>query len=41
MEKEDSPEIEKDYEILANDYPTYDFAFKIIFIGDSGKKKLF
>ena len=27
-----------DYEILKDDYPTYDLAFKIIIIGDSGKK---
>ena len=27
-----------DYEILRDDYPTYDLAFKIIIIGDSGKK---
>lgn len=41
MTQEDATEIKKDYEILSNDYPTYDFAFKIIVIGDSGKKKLF
>ena len=28
-----------DYEILRDDYPTYDLAFKVIIIGDSGKKK--
>ena len=29
MEKE-----EKDYEILAEDYPNYDYSFKIIVIGN-------
>ena len=28
----------KEYEILGEDYPTYDFSFKIIVIGNSGKK---
>ena len=27
-----------DYEILRDDYPTFDIAFKVIIIGDSGKK---
>ena len=30
----------KDYEILKDDYPEYDLSFKVIVIGDSGKKKL-
>ena len=29
----------KEYELLGEDYPTYDFSFKIIVIGNSGKKK--
>ena len=29
-----------DYEILKDDYPEYDLSFKVIVIGDSGKKKL-
>jgi hypothetical protein len=28
----------KDYEILREDYPNYDLSFKIIVIGNSGKK---
>ena len=35
MEKEN----EKDYEILAEDYPNYDYSFKIIVIGNSGVGK--
>ena len=38
MEQGDSSEIEKDYEVLDKDYPNYDFAFKLIIIGNSGKK---
>ena len=26
----------KDYEILGEDYPSYDYSFKIIVIGNSG-----
>lgn len=26
----------KDYEILGENYPTYDYAFKIILVGNSG-----
>ena len=29
----------KNYEILLEDYPNYDLYFKIIIIGDVGKKK--
>jgi len=29
---------EKDYEILPEDYPNYDLSFKLIVIGNSGKK---
>jgi hypothetical protein len=28
---------EKDYEILRDDYPSFDLSFKIIVIGNSGK----
>ena len=28
----------KDYQLLGEDYPTYDFSFKVIVIGDSGKR---
>jgi hypothetical protein len=28
----------KDYEILSEGYPSYDYSFKIIVIGNSGKK---
>ena len=28
---------EKDYEILGEDYPSFDYSFKIIVIGNSGK----
>ena len=41
MESKKESDIDKalnDYEILRDDYPTYDLAFKIIIIGDSGKK---
>jgi len=31
---------EKDYEILPEEYSQYDLSFKIIVIGNSGKKKL-
>ena len=29
-------EEKKDYEILGEDYPSYDYSFKIIVIGNSG-----
>ena len=35
--KQEEPE--KEYEILREDYPNYDLSFKIIVIGNSGKKK--
>ena len=31
---------EKEYTLLGEDYPNYDFSFKIIVIGNSGKKIL-
>ena len=34
--KEDTTQ---NYEILKEDYPEYDLSFKIIVIGNSGKKK--
>ena len=30
----------KEYEVLGEDYPTYDFSFKVIVIGNSGKKTI-
>ena len=30
---------EKEYEILSEDYANYDLSFKVIVIGNSGKKK--
>ena len=30
-------EEQKDYEILSEGYPSYDYSFKIIVIGNSGK----
>ena len=30
-----------EYELLREDYPNYDLSFKIIVIGNSGKKKIF
>ena len=33
-------EITKDYELLREDYPNYDLSFKVIVIGNSGKKFL-
>ena len=33
-------EIQKDYELLREDYPNYDLSFKVIVIGNSGKKIL-
>lgn len=32
---------EKDYEILKDDYPSYDFSFKVIVIGNSGISNYF
>ena len=39
-EKADSDSDNKDYQLLGEDYPTYDYSFKIIVRGDSGKKIL-
>ena len=36
--KEDTTQ---NYEILKEDYPEYDLSFKIIVIGNSGKKKFY
>ena len=33
-------EEEKDYELLPEEYTQYDLSFKIILIGNSGKKKI-
>ena len=43
MEKNNEVDKEKylnDYEVLRDDYPTYDLSFKVIVIGDTGKKIL-
>ena len=40
-EQENEKQNNKEYEILREDYPNYDLSFKIIVIGNSGKKKLF
>ena len=37
MATEETASPEKDYELLGEDYPTYDYSFKIIVIGNSGK----
>ena len=37
-DKSDSDSSNNDYQLLGEDYPTYDFSFKVIVIGDSGKK---
>ena len=34
-------EIQKDYELLREDYPNYDLSFKVIVIGNSGKRILY
>ena len=41
QEQEKENQNNKDYEILREDYPNYDLSFKIIVIGNSGKKQLF
>ena len=37
-ENEASNETKQDYELLGEEYHTYDYSFKIIVIGNSGKK---
>ena len=37
--EKDTEEQNKDYEILSEEYTQYDLSFKIIVIGNSGKKK--
>ena len=39
MEENQEQSQEKDYEILSEYYPSYDYSFKIIVIGNSGKIK--
>lgn len=39
QKSEESNENSRNYEILPEDYPAYDLAFKIIIIGDSGVGK--
>ena len=41
MAQEETSSSEKDYELLGEDYQTYDYSFKIIVIGNSGKIKFF
>ena len=38
MENPSSATLDVDAEIIPEDYPTYDASFKIIVIGDQGKK---
>ena len=38
VEEKKEEQNEKEYEILREDYPNYDLSFKIIVIGNSGKK---
>ena len=37
MASDDKEPEKKDYQLLGEDFPTYDYSFKIIVIGDSGK----
>ena len=38
--EQEATQNDKEYEILREDYPNYDLSFKIIVIGNSGKKTL-
>jgi len=38
VEEKKEEQNDKGYEILREDYPNYDLSFKIIVIGNSGKK---
>ena len=38
MDKDNDSEF--DYEIMSEDYPTYNLSFKVIILGDSGVEKL-
>ena len=40
MKQEITSSKEKDYELLGEDYQTYDYSFKLIVIGNSGKIKI-
>ena len=40
MAEEEKSSTQKGYELLGEDYPTYDYSFKIIVIGNSGKKNI-
>ncbi len=40
MAEEEKSSTQKDYELLGEDFPTYDYSFKIIVIGNSGKKNI-
>ena len=37
--EQEASQNDKEYEILREDYPNYDLSFKIIVIGNSGKKQ--
>ena len=39
-ELSDEKEKEKDYILLREDFPNYDYSFKVIVIGNSGKYKI-
>ncbi len=40
MSEGEDVEEKKDYEVLPEDYASYDLSFKLIVIGDSGNNKL-
>jgi hypothetical protein len=40
MAEEEKTQTQKEYEPLGEDFPTYDYSFKIIVIGNSGKKNI-
>ena len=39
-EEGETTEEPKDYQVLGEDYPTYDYSFKVIVIGNSGKETI-
>ena len=41
MSEGETQEEQKDYQVLGEDYPTYDYSFKVIVIGNSGIYKLY
>ena len=40
MSEGEATEEPKDYQVLGEDYPTYDYSFKVIVIGNSGKEAI-